>query len=45
MIVMRPLVRMNKDRLLAAVMETRPGIDREKAKRMIDALFEMDTDE
>ncbi len=44
--IMRPLIQMNRPGgILEAVLETRPGLDREKAKQMIDALFDMRQDE
>lgn len=41
-ILMRPLVRLNRDRVFEAVMSTRPGLDPQKVKRMVRDLFEMD---
>ncbi len=45
--VMRPLIQMNRPAggIFKAVLATRPGLDPEKAKRLVDALFDMKQDE
>jgi hypothetical protein len=38
-IIMPTLHRLNNSDILKAVMETRPGLDREKVKKMIDDMW------
>jgi hypothetical protein len=38
--MVRLIVEMNDDAILEMVMATRPGLDRQKAKSLVDALFE-----